>query len=165
MDPAHYQAWARAGQGLLSHACPRPASDPRHCASLCREAATVEPLHPAAAAQEEGGAGPLLQRPDHRVGEEVRDAEIPLPAGEEAPGQDAAAQREAGEAVPPPRGTAPPSRSLQAPPCSCSRCIAPGHLAGSGSAGKGFLAGSCFLLVAWVRLRALTGSKTTPHLF
>lgn len=72
----------------------------------------MEPLHPAAAAQEERGASPLLQRPDHRVGEEVRDAEIPLPAGEEAPGQDAAAQREAGEAVPPPRGTAPlPGRS------------------------------------------------------
>lgn len=66
----------------------------------------MEPLHPAAAAQEERGAGPLLQRPDHRAGEEVRDAEIPLPAGEEAPGQDAAAQREAGEAVPAPRGTA-----------------------------------------------------------
>lgn len=67
----------------------------------------MEPLHPAAAAQEERGAGPLLQRPDHRAGEEVRDAKIPLSAGEEAPGKDAAAQREAGEAVPAPRGTAP----------------------------------------------------------
>lgn len=54
------------------------------------------PLHPAAPAQEKGRPGSLLQRPDHRAGEEVRHAEVPVPPGEEEAGQDAAAQREAG---------------------------------------------------------------------
>lgn len=66
------------------------------CVSL-REAAAVGLLHAEAAAQAERRPGALLQRPDHRAGEEVRDAEVPLPAREEAPGQNAAAQREAGE--------------------------------------------------------------------
>lgn len=64
---------------------------------LRREASAVDAVHPAALTQEKRRSGPLLQRPDHRAGEEVRDAEIPVTAGEEAPGQDAAAQREAGE--------------------------------------------------------------------
>lgn len=57
----------------------------------------MEPVHPAASAQEEGGAGSVLQRPDRRTGEEVRDAEISVPPGAETAGQDAAAQRETGE--------------------------------------------------------------------
>lgn len=128
----------------------------------------MEPLHPAAAAQEERGAGPLLQRPDHRAGEEVRDAEIPLPAGEEAPRQDAAAQREAGEAVPAPWGTAPQPRAAPGAggtgPCRAAAVGArlPGTLPGGGGGSRG--AGSCFLFVARVRLLALTGSETTPCL-
>lgn len=54
------------------------------------------PVHPAASAQEKGRPGALLQRPDHRAGEEVRHAEVPVASGEEAAGQDAAAQWEAG---------------------------------------------------------------------
>jgi len=57
----------------------------------------VDPLHAAAPAQAERGSGPVLQRPDHRAGEEVRDPEVPLAPGEEATSQDAAAQRETGE--------------------------------------------------------------------
>lgn len=124
----------------------------------------MEPLHPAAAAQEERGAGPLLQRPDHRVGEEVRDAEIPLPAGEEAPGQDAAAQREAGEVVPPPWGTAPlPSRSGPTVQLlSVHRSRGPGWLR---VCGEGVLGRFLLFALAWVGLQAPTGSETTLHLF
>ena len=64
--------------------------------SLHREATALAPVHPAAPAQEERRPGPLLQRPDHRAGEEVRDPEVPVTPGEEAAGQDAAAQRETG---------------------------------------------------------------------
>lgn len=63
---------------------------------LPRQAAALVPLHPAAAAQAEGRPGALLQRPDHRAGEDVRDPEVPVPPGEEAPGQGAAAERETG---------------------------------------------------------------------
>lgn len=57
----------------------------------------MEPVHAAAAAQEERRPGPLLQRPDRGAGEEVRHAEVPVPPREETAGQDAAAQRETGE--------------------------------------------------------------------
>ncbi|KAI4801140.1 hypothetical protein KUCAC02_000066, partial [Chaenocephalus aceratus] len=43
------------------------------------QAPDVDPLHATAPPQEEGGAGPVLQRADHRAGEEVRDAEVPIP--------------------------------------------------------------------------------------
>lgn len=63
---------------------------------LQRQTSALDSLHTAALAQEKGRPGPLLQRPDHRAGEEVRDAEVPLAPGEEEAGQDAAAQRETG---------------------------------------------------------------------
>lgn len=62
-----------------------------------RQAPALEPFPSAAAAQKERRSGAVLQRPDHRTGEEVRDSEIPLPTREEASGQDAATQRETGQ--------------------------------------------------------------------
>ena len=57
----------------------------------------MDPVNPAATTQEKGRPGPFLQRPDHRAGEEIRDAEVPVATREETTGQDAAAQRETGE--------------------------------------------------------------------
>lgn len=59
---------------------------------LCREAAAVVPLHPATATQTKGWSSPLLQRSDHRAGEDVRDPKISVTSGEKASGQGAAAE-------------------------------------------------------------------------
>lgn len=59
----------------------------------------MDPVHPAAPAQEERRTGSLLQRPDHRAGEEVRDAEVSVSSREKETRQDAAAQRETGEST------------------------------------------------------------------
>lgn len=45
-----------------------------------RQAPALEPLPTTAPAQKERRSSEVLQRPDHRTGEEVRDSEIPLPA-------------------------------------------------------------------------------------
>lgn len=73
-----------------------------------RQALALEPFPPAAPAQKERRPSEVLQRPDHRTGEEVRDSEIPLPTREEASGQDVAAQRETGQFS----GSRSPSRLL-----------------------------------------------------
>lgn len=44
-----------------------------------RQALALEPLPTATSAQKKRRSSEVLQRPDHRAGEEVRDSEIPLP--------------------------------------------------------------------------------------
>lgn len=44
-----------------------------------RQALALEPIPATAPPQKERRPSEVLQRPDHRAGEEVRDSEIPLP--------------------------------------------------------------------------------------